>query len=140
MMIDPDNTTNNTDPFAPMTLLRLAVFYLIVWLACGMLALLVHLVCAPHYIDIPTRLAGGAANLFGPWARPLASQWPNGGKAPHAPSAFIGRVILVLIGAVILLSITVRDRWFQRACLVAFVPLIVLWIGVGFLELMVCAA
>jgi hypothetical protein len=139
-MGDPDEAIDDTDRFAPMTWIRLAAIYLIVWLACGVLALVVHLVCAPHYIDVPTRFVGGAANLFGPWARVLARQWPNGGEAPHTPSAFIGLVVLVLMSAVILYSFTVGDRSIQRLCVVAFVFLMALWIGVGFLELMVCAA
>jgi len=140
MTIDRDETIDDADRFAPMTWIRLVAIYLIVWLACGALALVVHLVCAPHYIDVPTRFVGGAANLFGPWARVLASQWPNGGKAPHTPSAFIGLVVLVFMGAVVLWSFMAGDRLIQRLCLVAFVLLMTLWIGVGFLELMVCAA
>jgi hypothetical protein len=140
MMNSADDTANDRDPSGPMTLAKLAVLFVAIWLACGFLATLVHLACAPGYIDTPTRLAGGAANLFGPWARPLVDQWPNGGKAPHKPSAFIGLVVLTLMGVVIFLCTTASTRTTQTICLVTFGLFMVVWIGVGFLELMVCAA
>ena len=139
-MKSPSDTVNDRDPSTPMTRPGLAVLFVAIWLACGLLATLTHLVCAPRYIDTPTRLAGGAANLFGPWARPLLRQWPNGGKAPHKPSAFIGLLVLALMGVVVFLSMTASTRATQYLCLVTFSLFMLVWIGVGFLELMVCAA
>jgi len=128
------------DPFAPVTARRLAVIYLAIWLGLGLIALAIHLICAPHYIDVPTRIAGGLANLCGPWARPLATGWPNAGKPPHTPSAALGLMVLVLTIGVVLGSLLTTNRVLQYLCIAAFVPLIALWIGLGFLELMVCAA
>ena len=128
------------DPFAPISRARLAVIYLALWLGLGAMALGIHLVCAPDYIDVSTRVVGGVANLCGPWARPLAVGWPNAGKPPHVPSAAIGLMVLVLIASVITASLLTANRVLQYLCIVAFVPLIAVWIGVGFLELMVCAA
>jgi len=123
-----------------MTRTRLLAIYAIIWLACGGVALLAHLVAAPRYIDTPTRMVGGIANLLGPWARPVASGWPNAGKPPHEPSAFIGLVVLVLAAGVVAASLTTDNRWGQYFCIAAFVLLAALWTGVGFLELMVCAS
>jgi len=128
------------DPFAPISMGRLAVIYLVLWLGFGLIALAIHLICAPHYIDVPTRVAGGLANLCGPWARPLAAGWPNAGKPPHTPSAVLGLGVLVLIVGVTTASLLTANRVLQYLCIAAFVPLVVLWIGLGFLELMVCAA
>jgi len=128
------------DPFAPVSAARLAIIYLALWLGFGLIALAIHLICAPHYIDVPTRVAGGFANLCGPWARPLAAGWPNAGKPPHAASAAIGPMVLVLVSAVVLGSLVTTNKVLQVLCIAAFVPLTVLWIGLGFLELMVCAA
>ena len=140
MMNSASDTVDDRDPSSPMTRSGLAVLFVAIWLTCGLLATLTHLVCAPRYIDTPTRLAGGAANLFGPWARPLVREWPNGGKAPHKPSAFIGLVVLVLMSVVIFLSMTAPTRATQYICLVTFGLFMVVWIGAGFLELMICAA
>ena len=139
-MNSANDTVNDRDPSGPMTLAKLAVLFVAIWLACGFLATLVHLACAPRYIDTPTRLAGGAANLFGPWARPLVPRWPNGGKAPHRPSAFIGLAVLALMGVVVFLGTTASTRATQYVCLVTFGLFVVVWIGIGFLELMVCAS
>lgn len=128
------------DPFAPISRTRLAVVYLALWLGLGAVALGVHLVCDPDYIDVPTRVVGGVANLCGPWARPLAAGWPNAGKPPHAPSAAAGLMVLVLLIGVATASLLTATRVVQYLCLAVFVVLIVIWIGVGFLELMVCAA
>jgi len=126
------------DPFAPVSATRLAVIYLGLWLGLGLIALAIHLICAPHYIDVPTRIAGGLANLCGP--RPLATGWPNAGKPPHAASAAIGLMVLVLMIGVATASLLTTNRVLQYLCVAAFVPLVALWIGLGFLELMVCAA
>jgi hypothetical protein len=129
-----------TDPYEPMSPTRLLAICAIIWLACGSLAFLAHLVAAPHYIDTPTRVIGGVANLLGPWARPVANGWPNAGKPPHAPSAFVGLVVAVFAAGVILASLRADTRWGQYLGIVAFVPLAALWIGIGFLELMICAS
>jgi hypothetical protein len=128
------------DSDAPMRFGRLALIYLSVWVGCGLFALTLHLVCAPDYIDVPTRIVGGAANLLGPWARPVAGGWPNAGKPPHAPSAFMGLIVLVLMAGVVVASLTLTDRWAQYFCIAAFIFLMAVWIGIGFLELMICAA
>jgi hypothetical protein len=127
------------DPYAPMSIARLTLVYLALWLGCGLIVLCIHLLCAPDYIDTSTRIVGGLANLFGPWARLLATGWPNAGKPPHTPSVAIGVFVLVLMGAVVLASGLTDNRWLQRLCIVAFVPLVALWLGAGLLELMVCA-
>ena len=126
--------------YAPMTVTRLLAVYLTIWLVCGLAALVLHLVFAPDYINVPTRVIGGLANLFGPWARPMVASWPNGGKPPHAPSAFMGAIALVFIGVVVLASLTASERRLQYLWIALFVPLVAFWIGVGVLELMVCAA
>jgi hypothetical protein len=131
---------SGTAPRGPMTPARLLILYAIVWLACGGVALLAHLVTAPRCIDVPTRVVGGAANLPGPWARPMAGDWPSAGKPPHAPSAYFGVLVLVLAAGVIAASLRAGSRGIQYLCIVAFVPLAALWIGIGFLELMVCAS
>jgi hypothetical protein len=128
------------DPFAPVSGARLVIVYLAVWLGCGLIALALHVVCAPDYIDASTRVIGGVANLCGPWARPLAAGWPNAGKPPHAPSAAVGLVALVLMIGVVMASLLTTSKVLQYLCIAAFVPLVAIWIGVGFLELMVCAA
>ena len=135
-----NNTLADKDPHAPVGFVRLTVIYLALWLGCGLLAALAHLIGAPDYIDIPTRLVGGVANLIGPWARPVAGAWPNAGKPPHAPAAAIGLIALILILSVVLASLITTNRWIQYLCIAAFIPLIAVWIGLGFLELMVCAA
>jgi len=129
-----------TDPSDPIAPARLLVIYAVIWLGSGGMGLLAHLIAAPRYIDTPTRVVGGIANLLGPWARPVAAGWPNAGKPPHAPSAFIGFVVLVLAAGVILASLNADNRWGQYFCIAAFVVLAALWIGIGFLELMVCAS
>jgi len=128
------------DPHDPIRPARMLAIYAVIWLACGGVALLAHLAAAPRYIDTPTRVVGGIANLLGPWARPVADGWPNAGKPPHEPSALIGFVVLVLAAGVILGSLKADSRWAQHFFIAAFVPLAALWIGIGFLELMVCAS
>jgi hypothetical protein len=48
-------------------------------------------------------------------------------------------VLALTIGATTA-SVLTTNRVLQYLCIAAFVPLIALWIGLGFLELMVCAA
>jgi len=134
-----ENLTD-TDPDAPMSFGRLALIYLSVWVGCGLFALMLHLVCVPDYIDTPTRIVGGVANLLGPWARPVAGGWPNAGKPPHAPSAFMGVIVLVLMAGVVVASLRVMEKWVQYLCIAAFIFLMAVWVGIGFLELMICAA
>jgi len=138
-MARAENDTPNRDPYAPMSVARLTVVYLALWLGCGLIVLCIHLVCAPGYIDTATRVVGGIANLFGPWARLLATGWPNAGEPPHTPSAAIGLVVFILMSAVILASGLTDNKWLQYLCIAAFVPLVAVWLGVGLLELMICA-
>lgn len=138
-MARTENDAPDRDLHAPISIGRLTVIYLALWLGCGLIVLCIHLFCAPGYIDTSTRIVGGLANLFGPWARPLAAGWPNAGKPPHTPSAVIGVLVFVLMGGVVLASGLTSNKWLQHLCIVAFVPLVALWLGVGLLELMICA-
>jgi len=123
----------------PIAKRRLAVIYLCLWLATGLLAGLLHFVARPDYISIPTCTIGSIANLFGPFARPLAVGWPNAGKMPHAPFAVVGLFLLVICAALILISLNSRRRWIQILSVIIFVPAVICWIFLGFLELKTCA-
>lgn len=118
---------------------KLALIYLILWLVPGLLAALLHLIARPHYINLQTCIVGGIANLFGPFARPLANGWPNAGKPPHPPLVPIGLVLIAVFAALILISMISRRKWLQILCLFLFVPSVLFWILLGFVELMTCA-
>lgn len=123
----------------PITKRKLAVIYLLLWLVPGLLAVLLHLIARPHYINLQTCIIGGIANLFGPFARPLAAGWPNAGKPPHPPLVLFGLVLIAVFAALILLSMISRRKWLQILCLFLFVPSVLFWIRLGLRELMTCA-
>lgn len=123
----------------PIAKLKLAIIYLCIWLGTGSLAGLLHFTARPDYISIKTCVIGSIANLFGPFARPLAAGWPNAGKMPHAPFAIVGMFLLVICGALILMSLNSRRRLIQILSVIIFVPAVICWIFLGFLELMTCA-
>jgi hypothetical protein len=123
----------------PIAKCILALIYLILWLVPGLLAALFHLIARPHYINLKTCIIGGIANLFGPFARPLAAGWPNAGKPPHTPLVPIGLVLIAVFAALILLSMISRRKWLQILCLFLFVPSVLFWIRLGFRELLTCA-
>jgi len=124
----------------PLPKWKLAVIYLVLWLGIGSLAAMAHLVWRPHYINVPTCLNGGLANLFGPWARPLAEGWPNAGKPPHFPLVILGSFLLGFFAILIGASMMGRERRFQMVCIGLFVPAMLFWIFLGFLELVYCAS
>jgi len=123
----------------PIAKCKLALIYLILWFVPGLLAALLHLIGRPHYINLKTCIIGGIANLFGPFVRPLAAGWPNAGKPPHPPLVPIGLVLITVFAALILLSMISRRKWLQILCLFLFLPSVLFWILLGFVELMVCA-
>lgn len=123
----------------PITKRKLALIYLILWLAPGLLAALFHLIARPKYINLKTCVIGGIANLSGPFVRPLAVGWPNAGKPPHPPLVAIGLILIAVFAALILISMFSRRKWLQILCLVLFVPLVLYWISLGIVELMTCA-
>jgi len=112
---------------------------LALWFGGGLVAALWHLLARPDYISLRTCIIGGIANLFGPWVRPLASGWPNAGKAPHAPFGVVGLVLVGVFAVLVLVSVSSRKKWLQILCLALFVPAILCWILLGVLELVTCA-
>ena len=123
----------------PIAKRKLALIYLILWLVPGLLVALLHLLGRPHYINLKACIIGGIANLFGPFARPLAVGWPNAGKPPHPPLVTIGLILIAVFAALILISMIGRKKWLQILCLFLFVPSVLFWILLGFAELMTCA-
>ena len=123
----------------PIAKRKLALIYLILWLVPGLLAALLHLIGRPHYISLKACIIGGFANLFGPFARPLAAGWPNAGKPPHPPLVLFGLVLIAVFTALILISMISCRKWLQILCLFLFVPSVLFWILLGFTELMTCA-
>lgn len=124
---------------AYISIRKLALIYLFLWLVPGLLAALLHLIARPHYINLQACIIGGIANLFGPFARPLAAGWPNAGKSPHPPLVLFGLVLIAVFAALILLSMISCRKWLQIPCLFLFLPLAFFWILLGFVELMTCA-
>jgi hypothetical protein len=124
----------------PLSRLKLVVIYVALWLGLGSLAVLTHLIWRPHYISVQACLNGGLANFFGPWARPMAAGWPNAGKPPHFPLVILGGVLLGIFAVLIGASMTGRESWFQMLCIGLFVPAMLLWILLGFVELVCCAS
>lgn len=125
---------------APIAKRKLAVIYLGLWFGAGLLAGLLHFNARPDYISIPTCIIGSIANLFGPWARPIAAGWPNAGKMPHAPVAIVGLFLFVICAALVLMSLNSRRRLIQILSIIIFVPAIICWIFLGFMELMICVS
>jgi hypothetical protein len=123
----------------PISKLKLAFIYPGFWLGAGLLAGLLHFTTRPDYISISTCILGSVANLFGPWARLLAVGWPNAGKLPHASLAVVSLFLLVTCVILILMSLNSRRRWIQIICIVTFVPAVICWIFLGFMELKACA-
>ncbi len=123
----------------PIAKRKLAITYLSLWFGIGLVAVLFHLLARPDYISLRTCIIGGIANLFGPWVRPLAIGWPNAGKAPHAPLGVVGLVLVVVFAVLVLVSMNSRKKWLQILCLALYVPAILFWILLGFVELMTCA-
>ncbi len=118
---------------------KLAIIYLVLWLGAGLLAGLLHFSDRPDYISVSTCIFGSIANLFGPWARLLAVGWPNAGKLPHTPLAIVSLFLFAICVILILMSLNSRRRWIQILCIVNFVPTIICWIFLGFMELKACA-
>jgi len=118
---------------------KLAIIYLCIWLGTGLLAGLLHFIARPDYISIKTCIIGSIANLLGPFARLFATGWPNAGKMPHAPSATVGLFLLAICIILILMSLNSRRRLIQILSVIIFIPAVVCWIFLGFLELMICA-
>lgn len=118
---------------------KLAAIYLAVWLGSGLLAALFHILARPDYIGLQVCIVGAIANLFGPWARPLAIGWPNAGEAPDPPYALAGAIVIAIIVALVMVSMTARKRWQQIVCLVLYISSIGVWIGLGVVTLMICA-
>jgi hypothetical protein len=123
----------------PIAKRRLAVIYLFIWLGSGFLAGLLHFIARPDYISVKTCIIGSIANLFGPFARLLATGWPNAGKMPHPPSATVGLFLLVICIILILMSLNSRRRLIQILSIIIFIPAVACWILLGFLELLTCA-
>jgi len=124
----------------PIAKRRLAIIYLFIWLGTGLLAGLLLLIARPDYISTKTCIIAGIANLFGPFVRLLAAGWPNAGKMPHRPSAIVGLFLLAICIILILMSLNSRRRWIQILSVIIFVPALICWIFLGFLELMICAS
>lgn len=125
---------------APIPKHKLAVIYLGLWLGTGLLAGLLHVINRPHYINIQTCIIGSLANFLGPMARLFAAGWPNAGKMPHTPVAIVGLFLFVICLALVLMSMNSRRRWIQILSIIIFVPAIICWIFLGFMELMICAS
>lgn len=123
----------------PIAKRKLAIIYLGLWFGADLVAVLLHLGNRPDYISLQTCIIGGIANLFGPWVRPLASGWPNAGKAPHAPLGVVGLVLVGIFAVLLSVSLSSRKKWLQILCLALYVPAILFWILLGFVELMTCA-
>ena len=123
----------------PIAKRKLAVIYLCIWLGTGLLAELLHFIARPDHISIKTCIIGGIANLFGPFARLLAVGWPNTGKMPHAPLAVVGLFLLAICIILILMSLNSHSRLIQISAVIIFIPALVCWILLGFLELLTCA-
>ena len=125
---------------APIAKGKLAVIYLCLWLGTGLLAGLLHFTTRPRYISISTCAIGSAANRLGPWARLFAVGWPNAGKLPHTPLAIVGFFLLAICAVLIMMSLNSRRWWIQVLSVIIFVPAIICWIFLGFMELMICAS
>jgi hypothetical protein len=123
----------------PIAKQKLRIIYLCIWLGTGLLAGLFHFSARPDYISTQTCIIGSIANLFGPFARLLATGWPNSGKMPHTPLAVVGLFLLAICIILILMSLNSRRRWIQILSVIIFVPAMICWIFLGFLELMICA-
>lgn len=119
---------------------KLAFIYLVLWIGISSLAALALLIWRPHYISVSACLQGSLANFFGPWARPLASDWPNAGKPPHFPLVILGGILLSLFAVLIGASMMGRERSFQILCIGLFIPIMLFWIVLGFVELVYCAS
>ena len=130
----------NEQTKAPIAKGKLVVIYLCLWLGTGLLAGLLHFIARPHYISVSTCAIGSVANLLGPWARLFAAGWPNAGKLPHTPVAIVGFFLLAICAALIMMSLNSRRWWIQVLSVVIFVPAIICWIFLGFMELMICAS
>jgi hypothetical protein len=124
---------------APIAKYKLAIIYVGLWLGAGLLAGRLHFSDRPDYISISTCTLGSIANLFGPWARLLAVDWPNAGKLPHTSLAVVSLFLFAICVILILMSLNSRRRWIQILCIVIFVPAIICWIFLGFMELKICA-
>ena len=124
----------------PLSKWKLILIYLVLWFSLSSLAVMAHLVWRPHYISVPTCLNGGLANFFGPWARPLAAGWPNAGKPPHFPLVIFGGLLIGIFAILIGASMMGRERRFQILCIGLFVPAMLFWILLGFMELVYCAS
>ena len=119
---------------------KLAMIYLGLWFGSGLIAALFHISGRPDYISLKVCLIGAIANLFGPWARPIAIGWPNAGKAPPPPFAIAGAIVAVVILVLILRSMFARKKWLQIVCIMLYVPSIGAWIYLGAITLMACAS
>jgi hypothetical protein len=124
----------------PITKRKLAVIYLCLWLGAGLLAGLLHILVRPDYISIRTCIIGSFANLLGPWAGLFAAGWPNAGKMPQSPVTIVGLFLFVICVALVLMSMNSRRRWIQILSIIIFVPAIICWILLGFMELMIYAS
>jgi len=117
---------------------RLVVAYLLLWLAPGIIASLVHLCAAPDYIKFSTRILGAVSNLFGSWATIFAKlgDWPNAGEFFDFFYALVQTAALVVI---VMISLITRKKWVQISCVVLFIPLILWWLYIGLVQLGSCA-
>ena len=120
------------------TRIRLGLVYLLFWLVPGAIAFCAHIFVRPDYIRFGTSAFGGLSNLFGPWATVIVkmSDFPNAGEFFNLSYALIHTAALA---AVVIISITSREKWVRVCCVALFVPLILWWLWVGFIQLASCA-
>ena len=113
-------------------------YYLFFWLGPGILLSWWHLRSWSDYIKPATSLLAGFANLFGPWATIIVkgSNFPNAGGSFNLKHAIIYTAILT---PVIIIPLLVKKRWLQILCAVLYAPIILCWLGYGFLQLASCA-
>ena len=116
----------------------LGLVYLLFWLVPGALVFWLHIFVRPDYITFGTSAFGGLAILFGPWATVIVkmSDFPNAGEFFNLSYAVIHTAALA---AVVTISMISRKKWVQACCIALFIPLVLWWLRVGFVQLAGCA-
>jgi hypothetical protein len=118
---------------------NLLIFYVVILLLPSFLSFIVVALVANglHYVSTGTAFCAGGVTVLGPWATLAAKSTnvPNAGEFFSLPLAL--GLTLGLI-TVISVSMAVVKRWVNTLCVVVYIPLILLWVFLGFGQLMSC--
>lgn len=120
-----------------MTSRRLLITYSVSLLVIALPFVIIHLGAKPDDapISLLQHLVAALANFFGPWGVVLVRvvDFPNAGLRSFSWAVAVG---LTLFGALLVaLPLCSSNRYVQYSCIVLWLGFVVVWFGVGLLQI-----